>query len=79
MQDLFKKITDFKKWASQIPAERKIGEWECNYDGDQWSMLVHLFEEFISHSDFNLWETSTIEQILYIIARDNKRSIYRLA
>ncbi len=72
MQDLFKKIADFKKWASQIPAEKRIGEWECNYDGDQWSILVRLFEEFISHSDFNLWETSTIEQILYIIARDNE-------
>lgn len=66
MTDLFIEIQKFRNWAKKIKI--KLGEWELNYG--LWGAIYASFEDFIIGTDCLQWSKDTIEDILYILARD---------
>lgn len=70
MHKLFDEINKFKQWASTISEEDKSAEWECDYC--EWSTIWTLFSDFIINDNFLSWNIETVENVLYIIARDNE-------
>jgi HEAT repeat protein len=63
-------VEKFRSWASNYPESTRSGEWECDYDG--WPALNSAFCRFIeSKSPFELSDTE-IDDLIYVIARDNE-------
>ncbi|WP_338791885.1 hypothetical protein [Bernardetia sp. MNP-M8] len=73
MRKIFNEIEKFKKWAdaySDIPQDERGGEWECDYS--DWTIIWTEFETFLNDSHYSNWTDEDINNILYIIARDNE-------
>lgn len=71
MHELFIEIKKFHKWADL--QEQKIGEWETWYG--EWSKIITYFKRFLAQTDFMQWDDEQVNEILYIIARDNESEI----
>lgn len=69
MNSLPFEIEKFKRWASIEPAPR-YGEWECDYDN--WPELYAATLGFIQSSNSECWSEHDVNDILYVIARDNE-------
>ena len=70
---LFNEIDKFKKWEKdENPAYSKYGEWECDYQ--YWNDIYHEIDELLDQEELNL-SNSQIDDLLYIIARDNECEI----
>ncbi len=72
MDTLLEEIQTFKKWADHYPIYQRSGEWECDYGN--WAIIYTEFEKF---SNMNIWNgemltEQQIDNLLYIIARDNE-------
>lgn len=65
-----KEIEAFRKWAKSFPEQDRYGEWECDYEG--WSEINVAFEDFINERNPESLSQEEIEDLIYIIARDNK-------
>ena len=73
MTKIFAEIEKFKKWAeaySDIPQDERGGEWECDYS--DWPIIWTEFETFLNDSHYSNWTDEEINNVLYIIARDNE-------
>lgn len=72
--DIFSKIDMqvdvFWNWSK---AQKQEYEWEANYPN--WSLLTTLFTQIIDSTDFSTWSQRTINNLLYLIARDNECEI----
>lgn len=69
----FDEIEKFKKWAesySETPQDERSGEWECDYPS--WTIILTEFETFFNNNHYSNWTDTEIDDILYIIARDNE-------
>lgn len=69
---LFSEINKFRQWATNIPEEKKSGEWECDYDEYGWRAIYTNFNNFLITSNSKDWNNDIINELLYIIARDNE-------
>lgn len=70
MDRLRTEIQRFRDWAATIPGDRQFAEWECDYDG--WTQLREAFERFVAAPDSLAWAQAMIDELLYILARDNE-------
>ena len=73
MTNIFTEIEKFKKWAeaySDIHQDERGGEWECDYS--DWPIIWTEFEAFLNDSHYKNWTDKEINNLLYIIARDNE-------
>ena len=69
---LFSEINKFRQWATNIPEENRSGEWECDYDEYGWRAIYTSFRNFLITSNSGDWNNDIINELLYIIARDNE-------
>lgn len=65
-----KEVEDFRKWAISIPEQDRYGEWECDYE--EWPEINTAFERFINERNPKFLSQGEIEDLIYIIARDNE-------
>lgn len=71
MSALSTEVKRFKVWAdASHPVEQRHGEWECDYNA--WGAIYDAFGQFISSRPFELYSVDEVEDILYILARDNE-------
>src|ERR1700744_2864355 len=68
-------VLAFRNWADCYPAGQRYGEWECGYE--QWSATTSAFTAFLDSGAPQLWDASTVEMLLYILARDNEMEILK--
>lgn len=68
MNQLFQEIKNYHEWANY--QDKQIVEWESTYE--EWPKIIKLFEVFICNTDFGQWDDEQINEVLYIIARDNE-------
>ena len=74
--ELRKQIAAFRRWADQYWSGQKCkwehghGEWECNYS--QWPEIWSATVAFLETGSPALWDDEIVEEILYILARDNE-------
>ncbi len=70
---LFNAIKVFRKWAAPLypnEAEAERGwNWEAGYT--EWPQLWQLYDDFLQTHQPETWSPTVIDQLLYIIARDN--------
>ncbi|TWA94343.1 HEAT repeat domain-containing protein [Bradyrhizobium stylosanthis] len=72
---LVEAVTAFRNWADCYPVNQRSGEWECDYD--EWRSITSAFAAFLDSSDPELWNASTTEMLLYILARDNEMEMLK--
>ena len=60
----------FRAWADTYPNESRFGEWECDYDN--WPALNRAFLTLVSEKDPTNLSKSEINDLIYVIARDNE-------
>ena len=65
---LKEEIDKFKKWAAENPG--RYGEWEFYYSN--WENLYSAFIEFIENLSIDNLLTKEIEDLIYVIGRDNE-------
>lgn len=72
VMDLILKIEvdKFRAWASEYPEGRRSGEWECDYE--EWPSLNSAFLGFIKNKAPSELTDAEIEDLIYVIARDNE-------
>ncbi|MDO3410922.1 hypothetical protein QWJ34_14215 [Saccharibacillus sp. CPCC 101409] len=58
---------DFLQWAG---GQKRIGEWETDYP--EWDSIDALLEQLVRSTDFTRWSWRTVNNILYLVARDNE-------
>ncbi len=63
-------VEKFRSWASSYPEDTRSGEWECDYDG--WSSLNSAFLNFIESKSPSELSDTEIDDLNYVIARDNE-------
>ncbi len=63
-------VCDFEKWSTAMKNEL---EWETQYP--YWSTIKKIYQELIETTNFNEWDTETINNVLFLIARDNECEI----
>ena len=63
-------IEKFKRWALSFPIESRSGEWECDYEN--WKELYSAFNDFILSTTPEDASGTDIENLIYVIARDNE-------
>jgi HEAT repeats len=63
-------VLAFRSWADCYPVGQRSGEWECGYE--QWLAITTAFTSFLDSGVPQLWDASTFETLLYILARDNE-------
>ncbi len=61
------RVDDFWKWSKTV---KQTYEWETNYP--DWSLLITLVFTLIETTNYTEWDQKTINNLLYIIARDNE-------
>ena len=64
-------VGKFRAWAATLSGH--FGEWECDYDG--WEAIYKGVGEFLSHSVPKNWDSAEVEDLLYIVARDNEGEV----
>jgi long-subunit acyl-CoA synthetase (AMP-forming) len=72
-KNLKEQIEQFRAWANTYPIEQCSGEWECDYD--EWNLLYASFAKFLQDCPVEEWNQEVIQDVLYIIARDNEMEI----
>lgn len=70
---LNREVGNFRNWASNYPVAERSGEWECDYP--DWAAITTEFIRFIEQTDCNHWSDSEIQDVLFILARDNESEI----
>lgn len=68
---MFAEIGQFKKWAEG--ESKQSGEWESYYE--EWGSLYQSVQEFIASNSCGAWTPKEIDELLYILARDNECGI----
>jgi hypothetical protein len=68
--DLINEVNKFRQWAEKYPENSRYGEWECDYD--DWTAIYGAFSLFISNRDVSSLSQAEIDDLIYIIARDNE-------
>ncbi|HEV2159546.1 HEAT repeat domain-containing protein [Bradyrhizobium sp.] len=68
-------VSAFRSWADSLPAGQRSGEWECDYQ--QWPAITKAFAAFLDSLTPQLWDSSNIEMLLYILARDNEMELLK--
>lgn len=65
-------VARFQAWADAIYplAKQRYGEWETHYD--HWNDLEQMFDIFVSSTCCHDWDDSTVQIVLYVLARDNE-------
>jgi hypothetical protein len=70
-KDIFTKVDEqvdaFWRWSK---SEEQVMEWETNYPN--WSLLITLTDTLFETTRYTEWDRRTINNLLYIIARDNE-------
>lgn len=70
-KDIFTKVDeqvdDFWRWSK---SEEQAMEWETHYPN--WSLLITLTDTLFETTSYTEWDRRTINNLLYIIARDNE-------
>ncbi len=66
-------IIKFKRWSLSYPTETRSGEWECDYN--HWNDLYAVFTNFIESNSPEVLKEHDIENIIYIVARDNEMEV----
>lgn len=69
---LVDEIARFRSWTPPHIDVRGNGEQRC-WEGDyhNWPQVTQAFEEFLKKRTFHHWDSRTVSDLLYIIARDN--------
>jgi hypothetical protein len=62
-------IKKFRAWAKKYPVYKRTGEWECDYP--KWVTIYAAFDDWLNSKDNSL-DAEEIDDILYLIARDNE-------
>jgi hypothetical protein len=62
-------IKKFRTWAKKYPLYKRNGEWECDYH--KWGDIRSAFDEWLAKTE-HLSDSKEIDDVLYIIARDNE-------
>ena len=70
-------ITQFQSWAASQLSEGEYSCWETGYPN--WPQIKQAFGEFLQKQPFRDWNSRTVSDILYIIARDNDSPSLALA
>jgi len=70
MPSLTVEVGRFREWAEGYPAERRSGEWECDYAA--WPALYDAVLGFVASRPFDAWSDADVRDVLYAIARDNE-------
>ncbi|MDG0808061.1 hypothetical protein [Cohnella rhizosphaerae] len=60
-------VDEFWKWSKN---EKQSYEWEVSYPN--WSLLTTLVITLLETTSYDQWDQRTINNLLYIIARDNE-------
>ncbi|MCD9024957.1 HEAT repeat domain-containing protein [Cohnella silvisoli] len=60
-------IDEFWQWSKN---QKQIYEWEACYP--EWGLINTLLERLVHSIDFTVWDQKTINNILFLIARDNE-------
>ena len=68
-------VLAFRSWADSLPAGQKSGEWECDYL--QWPTITSAFTAFLDTLIPQIWDSSTVGMLLYILARDNEMELLK--
>ncbi len=63
-------LAEFRAWAASCSEAERSSEWECDYD--HWPDLWSATAAFLDSSKPQRWDRSTVELLLYVLARDNE-------
>lgn len=63
-------VEKFRRWAASYSDAERYGEWECEYA--EWPELYSATCNFLAASAPNRWSEAEIQNLLYVIARDNE-------
>jgi len=70
-KDIYTKLdeqaNEFWDWSK---SQKQIYEWETNYPN--WHLLTTLFSHLVETTECTSWSQKTINNLLYLIARDNE-------
>ncbi|TXK80681.1 HEAT repeat domain-containing protein [Paenibacillus sp. N3.4] len=70
-KDIYTKIDEqidkFWKWSKN---QKQVKEWEPNYE--LWTLIYTLISKLFENSEYKDWDRKTINNLLYIIGRDNE-------
>ncbi|MDI4647907.1 HEAT repeat domain-containing protein [Cohnella hashimotonis] len=66
-QKLDEQVDEFWHWSKSVKQDL---EWETNYP--HWTILNTIFNSIIETTDPNKWDRRTINNLLYILGRDNE-------
>jgi len=70
MTTFAEEVERFRRWADRVRrSTSRHGEWECEYP--DWERLYESAEQFLGEAPRTL-AAHKIEQLLYILARDNE-------
>jgi HEAT repeat protein len=68
---LHQEVEKFKAWATtNYPGEKRYGEWEDDYPA--WDALYKATLEFLASSSQTEWDDMDVNDLLYVVARDNE-------
>jgi len=68
-------VLAFRSWADRYPVGQRSGEWECDYK--HWPEITSTFTALLDLGAPQLWDASTVESLLYILARDNEMEMLK--
>ncbi|MDR9856194.1 hypothetical protein RJP21_21560 [Paenibacillus sp. VCA1] len=60
-------VDEFWQWSK---TQKQVNEWEASYS--EWSLINTLLDRLVRFTDFTQWDQRTINNILYLIARNNE-------
>ena len=63
-------VAEFQAWAASYPQAERSNVWEIDYD--HWPDLWSAATAFLDSSEPQQWDRSIVEQLLYVLARDNE-------
>jgi len=63
-------VAEFRAWAASCPEAERSNIWEIDYD--RWPDLWSAATAFLDSSEPQRWDRPVVEQLLYILARDNE-------
>ncbi|MFF2481252.1 HEAT repeat domain-containing protein [Paenibacillus sp. NPDC058071] len=66
-QKLDEQVNEFWQWSKSVKHEL---EWEASYPN--WTILNTIFDSLIGTTDHNEWDQRIINNLLFIIGRDNE-------
>ncbi len=62
-------LSQFRSWAADQDVENGQGMWEIDYCN--WPQIGQAFEEFLQKQSFETWNSHTLSDVVYIVARNN--------